>query len=183
MAFVFALEASPSLEAEPGSRDSDKRKSAEEVAHELAIPNTSLGFLALQLDYIAYNGDLPDADDQEAWRFNFQPSIPYPIAKGVNFFLCPLIPLFLKQPVPSSDGFEDRGVDLGDITFDAAVGKSFPSGLQLIGGMVGTLPTATDCDLGLDQYLLGPELFVGWKVKWGVSRRPRQPPMGRRQGG
>lgn len=122
-----------------GCRGSDKVKNAEEFAQELANPNTSLGFMTFQLDYIAYDGDLPDADDQDAWRFNFQPSIPYPIAKRVNFFLRPLIPVILKQPVPESEGFEDYGVDLSDISFDAGVGKSFPSGLQLIGGMVGAI--------------------------------------------
>ena len=157
LAIVITLAASPAC----------AEQSAEEVARELANPNTSLGFLAFQLDYIAFDGDLPDANDQDAWRLNFQPSIPYPIAKGVNFFLRPLIPVILDQPVPVSDGFEDKGVDLGDISFDAAIGKSFSNGLQLIGGMVGTLPTATDDALGLDQYLLGPEFFVGWKFKWG----------------
>ena len=60
-----------------------------------------------------------------------------------------------------------QGADLGDIGFDAAIGKSFPSGMQLIGGMVGTVPPATDDDLGLDQWLLGPEAFVGWKFQRG----------------
>ena len=60
-----------------------------------------------------------------------------------------------------------QGADLGDIGFDAAIGKSFPSGMQLIGGMVVTVPPATDDDLGLDQWLLGPEAFVGWKFQRG----------------
>ncbi|MGW8187153.1 MAG: hypothetical protein ACWGNK_07795 [Desulfobacterales bacterium] len=157
VALVLALAASPSF----------GEQSAEEVANELANPNTALGFLAFQLDYITFDGDLPDAGDQHAWKLNFQPSLPYPIGEGVNFFLRPFFPVILDQPVPVSGGFEDKGVDLGDISFDAAVGKSFSSGLVLIGGMVGTLPTATNNDLGLNQWLLGPEAFVGWKFKWG----------------
>ena len=157
IALVLGLAASPSF----------GQQSAEDIARELANPNTSLGFLAFQLDYIAYDGDLPNAGDQNAWKLNFQPSFPYPIAKGVNFFLRPLIPVILDQPVPVSGGFENKGVDLGDISFDAAIGKSFSSGMQLIGGTVVTLPTATDNALGLDQYLLGPEFFIGWTFKWG----------------
>jgi len=97
-----------------------KGKSAEEVARELANPNTSLGFLAFILDYNTYDGDIPDADDQDSWRLSFQPSIPYPLAKDTNFFLRPLIPIILDQPVPGPDGFDSKGVDLGDIGFEAA---------------------------------------------------------------
>ena len=142
-------------------------KSASEIAHELANPNTSIGFLANILDYTTYDGDLPDSDDQESWRYSFQPSIPYPIAKDTNFFLRPLIPVFLDQPVYGPDGFDDEGVDLGDIGFDIAIGKGFPSGWQVIGGMAGTLDTASNDDLGGGQTRLGPEFFLGKKTDWG----------------
>lgn len=144
-----------------------EEKSASEIAHELANPNTSLGFLANILDYTTYDGDLPDSDNQESWRYSFQPSIPYPIAKGTNFFLRPLIPVFIDQPVYGPDGFDDEGVDLGDIGFDIAIGKGFPSGWQVIGGMAGTLDTASNDDLGGGQTRLGPEFFLGKKTDWG----------------
>lgn len=151
-----------------GSGEAHKETSAQEVADRLANPNTTLAQLFFILDYITYGGDLPDANDKDAWRLSFQPSIPYPIAKGTNFFLRPLIPFIIDQPVPASaEGFNDKKVHLGDIGLDAAIGKSFASGLVLIGGVAGTLPTATDDDLGLDQWLLGPEAFFGWKFKWG----------------
>ena len=63
---------------------------------------------------------------------------------------------------------EEKGVGLGDISFDAAIGKSYPSGLVLVGGIVGTLPTATDDALGLDQWLLGPEVAIAKVAKVGV---------------
>jgi len=156
-----------SLAAEPESEGSHKGKSADEVANELANPNTSLGVLSFSIDFIDYQGDLPGANDQSGWKISFQPSLPYPIAKGTNFFLRPLIPFILDQPVFQNGGFESAGIDLGDISFDAGVGKSFPSGLVLIGGIAGTLPTATDNSLSLNQYLLGPEGFIGTKTKWG----------------
>jgi len=142
-------------------------RSASDVAQELANPNTSLGFLAFQLDYTTYNGDLHDANDQDSWRLGFQPSIPYPIAKDTNFFLRPYFPLLLRQPVPEVGGFHDEGVDLGDISFDAALGHGFSNGVQVIGGMAGTLPTAGRDDLGGNQTRLGPEFFLGQKTHWG----------------
>lgn len=158
-------------------------QSAEEVAKQLANPNTSLAFLAFQTDYVAYTGDLPDAGRQDAYKLSFQPSIPYPIGDGMNFFLRPLIPVFFDQPVPvvsgatvagdldvfttQSQNFKDTGIELGDIGFDAAIGKTFDNGMVMIGGIVGTLPTATDDNVGLDQWLLGPEFLLGKGGGWG----------------
>lgn len=140
--------------------------SASEIAHELANPNTSLGFMAFPIDYIKYDGDLPGAGNQEAWKVSFQPSLPYPLSKDTKFFLRPLIPVILKQPIFVGSGFKDSGTELGDIGFDAAIGTGFANGVQLIGGITGTLNTATG-DVGGGQTLLGPELFLGQKTDWG----------------
>ncbi len=144
-----------------------EERSASEVAHELSNPNNSLGSLSFNLDYISYDGDIRDADEQDAWQISFQPIFPYPLAKDTNFFLRPLIPLILDQPVPDADGFDDEGVDLGDIAFDVAIGKGFSNGFQLIGGITGSLDTATNDALGSGQTRLGPEIFLGQKTDWG----------------
>lgn len=102
-------------DAAPASADTDGPgggRSASEIAAELANPNTTLGSLSFNLDYV---------------------------------------------DVPTARGFEDAGFNLGEIGFDAAIGNSFSNGLVLVGGVVGTMPTATDDDLGRDQWLLGPE--------------------------
>ena len=168
---------------EDGKSHSDM--SSEEIAKELANPNASLGFLAFQLDYVSYKGDFPGASSQSAYKLNFQPSLPYKIDANTNFFVRPLIPVFVDQPVPVVSGssvvpqagsnsfsaagfeFDSTGVELGDIGFDAALGKSYSNGMVLIGGVVATLDTATDDRVGLGQYLLGPEFFVGKGAKWG----------------
>ena len=155
----------------------DGGTSAEEIAKMLSNPNATLGFLSFPLDYVEFEGTAPGADAQSAWRLSFQPSLPYPINKSTNFFVRPLIPVFLDQPVPVSTGqpgpgqsaFESIGVELGDIGFDASFGKTFPSGMVLFGGVVGTLPTASDDRLGLDQYLLGPEFVIGKGGPWGFA--------------
>jgi len=153
--------------------------SASEAAAELANPNTTLGVLAFPLDYVQYDGDLAGASDQSAWRLSFQPSLPYKLNDSTNLFVRPLIPVYLDQPVPFVGGaslppeasidanYDSTGLQLGDIGFDVAVGKTTETGTVLIGGIVGTLPTATDDRVGLDQVLLGPEFLLGKVGKWG----------------
>ena len=146
----------------------EQATTADDIARELANPNTVLGTLGFNLDYVTYKGDLPGASDQTSTRLTFQPALPYPISKDVNFFLRPAVPIVISQDVPGIGGFENKGVELGDISFDAALGKSLPGGYVVVGGVVGTLPTATDDALGLDQWLLGPEVALGKVSKWGV---------------
>ena len=172
LAVLLALSLTGGALADEGEETADEgEKSAEEVAKELANPNATLAFLTFPLDYVSYTGDLPGADSQSAWRLSFQPSLPYPLAEGTNFFVRPLVPIFLDQPIPESNngsvGFTGSGVELGDISLDAAVGKTFSNGIVVIGGAVATFPTATDDRLGLDQYLLGPEFLIGKGGSWG----------------
>ena len=96
----------------------------------------------------------------------------------MNLFVRPLIPIILDQPVPvvgdqvittAASNFDDVGVELGDIGFDVGLGKSFTNGMVLVGGVVGTLPTATDDAVGLDQYLLGPEFLMAKVGSWGAA--------------
>ena len=158
---------------------------ADAIARELANPNTSLGFLAVPIDYVSYKGDAEGADNEEAWRFNFQPVLPYPLAERTNLFFRPLIPIVVDQPIPFTragdtpppdDGdftiddadFDSSGTELGDISFDIAIGHTFTNGVSVIGGMVGTLDTATDDRVGLGQTLLGPELAVTHATSWGL---------------
>ncbi len=143
--------------------------SAAEVAAALSDPNTNLGTLNFQFDYVAYQGDIPGAGGAEAQRMLFQPSLPYKLSETTNLFVRPAVPVIFNQDVPvRSGGFDSKGVDLGDISFDAALGKNLPGGFVVLGGITGTLPTATDNKLGLDQWLLGPEAALAMVRPWGV---------------
>lgn len=143
--------------------------SAAEVAAALSDPNTNMGSMNFQFDYISYDGDIPGAGSASAWRMLFQPSLPYKLNDTTNLFIRPAIPVIFSQDVPQPDGsFSSEGVDLGDIGFDFSVGKTLPGGIVLLGGLAGTLPTATNDSLGLDQWLLGPEAAVAMVRKWGV---------------
>ena len=142
---------------------------AEEAAKNLANPNATIGFLTFPTDLIYYDGDLPDANSQSAFRMNFQPSLPYNTGPGTNLFVRPLIPIVYKQPVYTGSGFEDAGVDLGDIAVDVAYGKGWASGLVGMVGVFTAAPTATDDNLGTGRWLLGPEFVFGKVGDWGSA--------------
>ena len=146
--------------------DNGQSKTAE-LAKMLSNPNATLGFMAFPIDYVTYQGDLPGASSQSAFKINFQPSLPYSIGEGVNLFVRPLLPIIIKQPTITENGFENSGVELGDLAFDVAIGKTWSSNWVTIGGLFGSAPTATSDALGVGQWTLGPNVFLGKVTKWG----------------
>lgn len=146
--------------------DNGQSKQAE-LAKQLANPNATLGFMVFPIDYVTYQGDLPGASSQSAFRINFQPSLPYPIGEGVNLFVRPLLPIIISQPTITENGFENSGVELGDLAFDVAIGKTWSNNLVTMGGLFGSAPTATSDALGTGQWTLGPNVFLGKVTKWG----------------
>jgi hypothetical protein len=157
---------------EVGNKGGAATASAAEIAAELSNPNTPLGTLNTNFDFIRYEGDLPGANNESAVKIVFQPSLPYPLGGGTNFFFRPAIPIIVTQPVPvSGEEFDSAGVELGDIGFDASLGFSFKSdaGVNvLVAGTAGLIPTATDDAVGIDQWLFGPELGGFLVRKWGA---------------
>jgi len=150
-------------------------KTADQVAKELSNPAGSLASLFTSLEYTTYKGDLPDADDQDSWTFTFQPVLPFPVGdKGRRIIFRPLVPVPFNQPVFDLDqgDFDSADVNLGDISFDLVYAgtdmKNKHEGFLWGIGTAGTLPTATDDDLGGDQWRLGPEVFGGVIRKWGT---------------
>ena len=143
--------------------------SAAEIAAALSDPNTNLGSMNFQFDYIEYEGDIPGSGDASATRVLFQPSLPYSLTESTNLFIRPAVPVIFNQDVPSpTGGFDSKGVDLGDISTDASLAKTLPGGFVVLGGLAATFPTATDDSLGLDQWLLGPEAALAIVRPWGV---------------
>ena len=126
--------------------------SAEEVAANLANPNTPLASLTLKLQFRTFEGDLPNADDQDGTTLLFQPSFPFALANGDVIFFRPAIPIQLDQPTFNSATSDfDSETGLGDIAFDIAYGRTKKSGLLLAAGAISSLPTATDDALGFDD--------------------------------
>ena len=136
--------------------------SAQELAESLANPNTPLASLTFKLQYRTYEGDLPNADDQDSKTLLFQPSFPFPLENGDTVFFRPAIPFQFDQPVFESDELDfESEMGLGDTTFDLAYGRTMDAGLVLAAGIVSTVPTASKSELGANRWTLGPELLVG----------------------
>ena len=157
-------------EAAPADEDGGlAAPSAAEVAAALSDPNTNLGSMNFQFDYIEFKGDIPGADSANATRILFQPSLPYKLTDTTNLFIRPAVPVVISQDVPSSGGgFDSEGVELGDVSTDASLAKTLPGGFVVLGGLAATFPTATHDSLGLDQWLLGPEAALAMVRPWGV---------------
>jgi hypothetical protein len=121
-------------------------------------------------DYVAFQGELPGAEEESSFRYLFQTVFPYKLADGKGtVFLRPAIPIFFNEPVPDGQGgFSSEGTDIGDIGFDFSYGQTNKKGWLYGGGIVGTLPTATNDRLGKDKWALGPELLFGKVGKWGA---------------
>lgn len=144
-------------------------ESAEEIAAKLANPNTPLATMNLKLQYRTFEGDLPDADEQDSTTLLFQPSLPFPLDNGATMFFRPAIPLILDQSVPTLNDqavvvddlidFETES-GIGDTGFDLAYGRTTETGLVWATGVVGSIPTASKEELGTDRWTLGPELLL-----------------------
>ena len=150
------------------AQDNQDNKSNDQIAKELANPNATLGTMAFPIDFIFYNGTLAEANKQFSTLLNFQPSLPIPLAKGVNLFVRPLIPVIITQPVYMENGFEQFGINLGNISADVAVGKTWKSKTITIVGAFAGFPTATNENLKSSEITLGPEVMVAQLFKWGA---------------
>ncbi len=136
--------------------------SAEEIAKSLANPNTPLASQTFKFQYRTFDGDLPGADDQSGTMVLYQPSFPFALDNGATVFFRPAFPILFDQPVfDAAEGDFDSANGLGDIGFDLAYGRTTQNGVLWAVGMVSTLPTATEDELGPDRWNLGPELLLG----------------------
>jgi hypothetical protein len=148
------------------AKESGGATSAEDVARELANPNTPLASLNFKFQYRTYKGNLPNAGDQDGTTLLFQPALPFPLANGDKVIFRPAIPLLFDQPVFNSGNQDfDSEFGMGDIAFDLAYARVTNTGLLFAGGIISTLPTATKEELGPDRWTLGPELLIGKLTK------------------
>jgi hypothetical protein len=152
-----------------------EKKSADQIAKELANPAGSLASLNFNLQYTEFTGDLPNSGDQESWALTFQPTLPFPVGdKGRRIIFRPLLTLAFDQPVfdPAKGDFDDADVGLADTTFDLVYAgtemETKQEGFLWGVGLAGTLPTATVTALKGDQWRFGPEVFGGIIRPWGI---------------
>ncbi|MEM9235353.1 MAG: hypothetical protein AAGB14_01140 [Verrucomicrobiota bacterium] len=136
--------------------------SADEIARELANPNTPLASLNFKNQFRFFNGSLPGASDQSGYTLLFQPGFPFALENGDQIIWRPAIPLIVDQPVfdPLTQNFNSES-GLGDIGFDLAYARTTDNGLLTAFGLFTTLPTSTNSLLGAGRWSIGPELLIG----------------------
>lgn len=162
--------------------------SLDEVALELSHPATSLVYMDNRFEFRDYQGNLSDASDQSAGRYEFETVWPIALKNGKNLQLRAIVPINADQPlyemgkkdfpewkvrqyadVLPTDSYFTQGHDhLDDITLGLAYTNVSDTGLLTLFGARLVLPTSMDLSSGRDQFLLGPELAVGKVASWGV---------------
>ena len=152
---AFTLCVVPLAVAESGTR------SKEDIAKELANPNTALASLKLQTQYFSFAGDLPAADEQDMVKLFFQPTLPFPLRNGKTLWVRPGVPYVFDQPIydTSSRRLGSKS-DLGDITLDVQYGTTLEKGFLWSLGFSALSPTASD-KLGSEVWALGPGFQLG----------------------
>ena len=171
-----------SVDAVPGSQ-----KSIDQMARELSNPLAPFNNLAFQVDYRSYQGSMPGANDQTQLAYIFQPVIPFRQKNGKGWVFRFALPFIDDQPIywtplgyaewrirqedPTQNGedlWEDTHGHTDAVNFDLVYGGVRDSGLILMYGIAGVLPTTSDTSNGRQQFILGPELNIGKMTDWGV---------------
>lgn len=143
--------------------------SADELAAKLANPANPIMKIGNNFDYALFDGDLPDAGDQSAFRYVFLTVFPFKLDSGNSIVVRPGIPVMFNEPVPDGmGGYTEEGVDIADTAFDLLYTGTSNTGMIWGYGLVGTIPTASNDKLGKDLWGLGPEIMLGVARKWGV---------------
>jgi hypothetical protein len=174
--FLFGL---PALSASAHEKSEAEKKttehgSAAEVGKKLANPLGDLWNINFNNSLITGNdGNLNQGNPELGSQTIFQPVMPLPVyGKGKDqwrVILRPVVPIIWSTPVPTGfDEFDDKS-GIGDIQLPIVL--SLPasiSGNWILGaGPVFQFPTASEDELGADQYAMGPAVAVGYHTpKW-----------------
>jgi hypothetical protein len=154
LALVFGLSSVSAAEGD--------KQSKEEIAKELANPNTALTSLKLQNQYFSFDGNLPLADEQDMFKFFLQPTLPFPLKNGKTLWIRPGLPFVIDQPIYDADTRRlGSGSGLGDIPLDVQYGTTLENGFLWSIGFSSVFPTATKEGLGSEMWTLGPGFQLG----------------------
>jgi hypothetical protein len=136
--------------------------SADEMAKELANPNTALTSLTFRFQHYSFGSDSEEADGLNMTQVFFQPTLPFPFESGKTLWFRPGIPFIFDQPVYDPVGAEFGSENgLGDTTVDLQYGGTWENGFLWSVGPAFILPTATADELGLDLWVGGPGFQLG----------------------
>ena len=136
----------------------------DELAKELANPGAANATLNFKLEYRTFDGDLPDADDQDSLTAIFQPALPFVLGNGNNLIFRPAFSYVVDQPIASASGFSSVS-QFGDIPYDLLYSWN-SSGWTFGAGVVGAIPTGSG--ISSDNWLLGPSFLAVKPTDWGI---------------
>lgn len=154
-----------------GQTTDSESLSDEELARQMANPNAAVGTLNLFPDILHYKNGLPGEPNYTTYSLTFQPALPKPNVIGnMMLFFRPAIPLLFNPPAYNFTGltndfepmgeYENAGFNLGDISYDLALGGTTENGILYLAGVAGSMPTATDKRIR-GPWTLGPEIALG----------------------
>lgn len=165
-----------------GSKDMtmEKKKKVEEVAKDLAKPNTPYASLSLHYEQTRYSGDLENAESQKSHSLIFQPTVPFNLDNGDLLVFRPALPYIIDSPIPQGGGSYSDVSGFGDIAIDIMYANKMTSNKLTAFGLFAVLPTGSEDELSGDNFVLGPNLFfvrinpkdiVGFQLKqeWDVA--------------
>lgn len=141
-----------------------------ELASKLTNPSVPLLSLTTFWDVTQHGGSAEGAK-RASFALTIQPAFGFETYKG-NLILRPLITAEFGQPFLTANGDVDTAVQFGNIGLDSVFGKTFKSGLIVMGGANATFPTASKRELRAD-WTFGPEIVIGYASKktgnvWGT---------------
>jgi hypothetical protein len=142
-----------------GQDNNYENKSMDELAKELANPNTPLTSLKFKNQFRTYKGDIAGATDQGSYIMLFQSTLPFPFKSGRTLWIRPSVPIIIGHPY-YTEGFDSYS-GLGEIVLDFQYGDTGTKGFLWSVGATGTIPTATKTELGRNSWTLGPGLQLG----------------------
>lgn len=142
---------------------------ANALARELSNPATSLASLSNKFEWRAYDGDLPGAEDEQGFRYTFQPVLPFLLENGDKIIFRPAFNFPVDEPYfdAQRQSFSSGG-GFGDTGFDLAYAPDLDGKVSLGIGIVGGLPTGTNDNLRSGNWTLGPEIFGAYIDDWGL---------------
>jgi hypothetical protein len=142
------------------------------IGAKLADPLGELWSINFNLELLkTYDGDINKGDPKLGSDTIFQPVMAIPLAgEGESEFRLitrPIIPLIFSQPVPTGFDEFDHKTGIGDMQLPLvfSVPNKYAGNWILGAGPVGMFPTATEDELGKDQWAAGTAVALGYKTK------------------
>jgi hypothetical protein len=160
VAFVLGLSwlAPPAARAQRAGEaqaQGGRGQSAGELAHAAQNPISSMVSFPFQLNF---NGDL-GAFHRTQLVLNIQPVIPIGVSDDVTLVTRWILPFVAAPDVATASG---STWGFGDFNPEWFLAFKLPAGFMIGPGFTAVAPTATDAQLGLGKWQLGPALVLVW---------------------